>query len=385
MGALTSKPFTFTARSWELSDRLSYDFTDTFFSAIKVSFRGSSVIRILPEFTQFMISEWISDRARFSYDAVSAAGQKSDTLFGVTINSFSVFWVGYFFKRFPDFFNSAVGCHYADLVAAKRLSNLLYFGGSSLRVITTYDFRHYCTDYQKFLSQAASFKYFFLIGFSLRYQLPVLAASFRRLSQQPDSGFFNFGFYTNNLLNEVNLGFRPFDLMSFSRAKSRISRFFFKNIKEAAVITTPQLACLFPAKALGISIFSFFDAPATLSFAEVIGFARAPASKSKLFNLSIPHPFSYTALNLRLFQYQKFESFYSSAVYGNTSVFFNNNSRLLDFSSDFLAFTQENRVAYPYVNFYSHYTDFILSSNSLNILVSLRRHIDSRTSFNYYN
>jgi len=385
MGALTSKPFTFTARSWELSDRLTYDFTDTFFSAIKVSFRGSSVMRILPEFSQTMLSEWISDRARFSYDSIALSDQSRDTLAGLDVPLTSVFWLNYFSKRFSTYFSNFFRSPYVDLSAAKRIGSFFQMSGLGLYVARTYDFRSYCVDYFKFCSVVPSFKYVFLVGINLRYQLPVLAASFRKVSAQPDYSFFSFGFFSNNLLNEINLGFRNRDLVDFSRAKSRVSRFFLKNLSSSALITSPQLADLFKNPLFATKVFTFFDLPNSLSFAEINGFStKLNFCTSASGSFSNPHPFSYSAYNIRAGKYQKFESFYSSMFYGNSTFFFKANARVADFFGDFSTFAHKSQLLYFYANFYSHYTDFAFSGNSLNILVSLRRQIDSRSSFSYY-
>lgn len=387
MGALTSKPFTFTARSWELSDRLTYDFTDSFFSPIKVSFRGSTVMRVLPEFSQTIISEWISDRARFSYDSANLTDSKLDNFFIISVHPLSVFWVNYLCKRFPQNFKFFLNQYYADLSSTKRLANCFQFSGfSAVKSAYPYDFRSYCFDSLNFSSQASSFSNFFFVGFNLRYQLPVLAASLRRTSQQPGNNFFNFGFFANNLLSEVNFGFRALDLLNFSRGKSRISRFFFKNFKNSAIIAAPQFFSLFKNKFKFPNTFFFFDIPRSLSSAEVTGFAKLEVfeSPNKFVLPSVPHPFSYIAYNVRSSKYQKFDSFYSSIFYGNITEFFKNNAKLLDFAGDFSTFAPKISLVYPYTNFYSHYTDFIFANHSLNVLIAVRRQIDSRSNFNYY-
>ena len=70
VGALTSKPFAFTARSWELEGTPSIDVTDGLGSNIRVDTRGNEVMRIVPRANEEVNEEWISDKARFSYDAL---------------------------------------------------------------------------------------------------------------------------------------------------------------------------------------------------------------------------------------------------------------------------------------------------------------------------
>ena len=77
VGALTSKPYAFTARSWELHHTYSIDTLDAVGSHIRVDTRGNEVMRILPQAFQPINEEWISDKARFSYDGLKY--QRLDT------------------------------------------------------------------------------------------------------------------------------------------------------------------------------------------------------------------------------------------------------------------------------------------------------------------
>ena len=70
IGALTSKPYAFTARSWELKSVETIDLFDSLCSNIKIDIRGSEVLRVLPINNDFINEEWISDKTRFSYDAL---------------------------------------------------------------------------------------------------------------------------------------------------------------------------------------------------------------------------------------------------------------------------------------------------------------------------
>ncbi len=70
VGALTSKPYAFTARSWELKSTESIDVTDAVGSNIRIDSRGPEVMRILPRLHEEVNEEWISDKARFSYDGL---------------------------------------------------------------------------------------------------------------------------------------------------------------------------------------------------------------------------------------------------------------------------------------------------------------------------
>jgi NADH-quinone oxidoreductase subunit G len=70
VGALTSKPYAFTARPWELHSTESVDVLDAVGSNINVDTRGREVMRILPRLNEAVNEEWISDKTRFACDGL---------------------------------------------------------------------------------------------------------------------------------------------------------------------------------------------------------------------------------------------------------------------------------------------------------------------------
>ena len=70
VGALTSKPYAFQARPWELTKTQSIDVMDAVGSAIRVDARGREVMRILPVVNEAVNEEWISDKTRFVWDGL---------------------------------------------------------------------------------------------------------------------------------------------------------------------------------------------------------------------------------------------------------------------------------------------------------------------------
>jgi NADH-quinone oxidoreductase subunit G len=70
VGALTSKPYQFNARPWELSKTESIDVMDGMGSAIRVDARGREVMRILPRTNEAINEEWISDKTRHVVDGL---------------------------------------------------------------------------------------------------------------------------------------------------------------------------------------------------------------------------------------------------------------------------------------------------------------------------
>jgi len=69
VGALTSKPYTFKARPWELRTNESIDLTDNLGSNLYINFKESEIVRITPKINFELNDNLISDKARFSYDS----------------------------------------------------------------------------------------------------------------------------------------------------------------------------------------------------------------------------------------------------------------------------------------------------------------------------
>jgi NADH-quinone oxidoreductase subunit G len=70
VGALTSAPYEFKARPWELRKTETVDAMDAVGSAIRVDVRGREVMRVLPRLNEEVNEEWISDKSRFIWDGL---------------------------------------------------------------------------------------------------------------------------------------------------------------------------------------------------------------------------------------------------------------------------------------------------------------------------
>ena len=70
VGALTSKPYAFTARPWELTKTETIDVMDALGSSIRVDTKGREVMRIMPRNHDGVNEEWLADRSRFVWDGL---------------------------------------------------------------------------------------------------------------------------------------------------------------------------------------------------------------------------------------------------------------------------------------------------------------------------
>ena len=71
VGALTSRPYAFEARPWELKKTLGIDVSDAVGANIRIDARGREVLRVLPRINDDVNEEWISDKARYMCEGLT--------------------------------------------------------------------------------------------------------------------------------------------------------------------------------------------------------------------------------------------------------------------------------------------------------------------------
>ena len=79
VGALTSKPFRYAARSWELARLKSIAPHDSLGSNLSVQVKQDKVVRVLPFANEAINECWLSDRDRFSYEGLNAKSKVDRT------------------------------------------------------------------------------------------------------------------------------------------------------------------------------------------------------------------------------------------------------------------------------------------------------------------
>ena len=71
VGALTSKPYPFLSRSWELKSVETIDFSDGFGTCIQAHVKNNKIIKITPSYeSNLNTNTWISDKTRFAFDGM---------------------------------------------------------------------------------------------------------------------------------------------------------------------------------------------------------------------------------------------------------------------------------------------------------------------------
>ena len=252
VGALTSKPYAFKARHWELRHFETLDIIDSIGSRIKVSTRGTEVMRILPSQSEAVNEDWITDRTRYCYDGfktqrLHAPLVKLNGEFIPTTWETAFHIAAYFLNTFACSFNDLqANSSYLSLFLDKKLSIFGLFGdlvdsetlvclsdllGSlgSLNLsyqksqILDQDFRSsYLLNISFDLIEKADL--FISVGVNLRLELPLLNLRVRKSFLYAQSLIISFGFLTSLTYQYFQQGTNINSVLSFLDGKSYVSK-----------------------------------------------------------------------------------------------------------------------------------------------------------------
>jgi len=239
VGALTSKPFSFSARPWELNSFETIDILDSFGSNIRIDTRGNTVLRILPRINSTLNENWISDKIRFIVDSFKKKRIKQPYLRinNLTTNYINISWKRAFFfikkKILNSFYGNKQILNYntifffilGDFVDAestlllKKLSNSL--GGSNSLLLQnskkefftknkliSLDFRNNYLFNINIISPN-NFHISILLNTNLRLEAPILNLKLKNLIKLKKLDFyyigsnFNFSFFNKKLGNNI--------------------------------------------------------------------------------------------------------------------------------------------------------------------------------------
>jgi len=134
VGALTSKPYSFTARPWETRKTESIDTMDALGSNIVISTRTGEVMRVLPRLHEDINEEWLADKSRFAYDGLKRQRMISPMIKNASGNLAACTWEDAFYTIadklavIPGDSVAAIAggqCDAESLVALKDLLNKL--------------------------------------------------------------------------------------------------------------------------------------------------------------------------------------------------------------------------------------------------------------------
>lgn len=235
-GALTSKPFAFVARPWELVTIPSADVLDSFMGSVRLDLRGSEILRVLPLINESLNEEWLTDKARFSYDGlkrqriispyVSPSNISSELRFTSLINlnfrgrlkKLTVPFKHVFFQKLCSLFpSSSVGTSSVTVSVGKEvdLESAVLWDGMLRSVFRSVFYRLpdlYSPGESSFLyrvdqSKLLSSRFVTLVGVNLRWESPLLNIKFLRKSRGDGKMIlYSCGVRPVSNLDSVNIG-----------------------------------------------------------------------------------------------------------------------------------------------------------------------------------
>ncbi len=197
VGALTSKPFRYAARTWELQRRGSLSPHDSVGANLVMQVKNNRVLRVVPQTNEAVNECWIADRDRFSYEGLNSADRlgspmiQEDGVWRETDWPTALDFVARALQRVIDVDGaSGIGA----LASAQSTVEELYLLGKLVRALGSdnVDFRVRQTDFTAAgavpqlglaLAEVAQLQGALIIGSTLRKDHPLLAAKLRRAAK----------------------------------------------------------------------------------------------------------------------------------------------------------------------------------------------------------
>lgn len=333
IGALTSKPYAFTARPWELKSTFTYDLFDSVGSNIRVDTRGASVLRVVPHVNESLNENWISDKVRFSYD-----GLRRQRLINPLVQSRSgsfkqVGWPSLFsslkgVKNFTDstFLNRFAGTYENPVHAAQFL-----FGGFSdvralsamasfakklnlnqVSLLPSSHLAHY-SDFRNYLFETSfpsleKSDFCLLIACNPRLESPMLNIRLRRSVLSRSLRVASLGFFPSTTYKVHSFGNSFYKLLNTMEGKSVLCSFLKKSLSPTIIFGETFFSSIQPALVNSFihvirlrtraAINSISSKIANLSSLELgLSFCRAGKSSAEFLKISPRHDKSLFWLN----------------------------------------------------------------------------------------
>ena len=246
VGALTSKPYAFEARPWELKKTETIDVMDSVGSNIRVDSYGWEVKRILPRLNNNINEEWISDKTRFACDGLLKQrldkpykrenGNLKEATWDEIINILSI--------KFKEIDPQYIGGHIGDQVSIETTNSFMSFL-KKLRV-KNYDFR----EKPFYINPENKINYIFnssikaiedsdciiLIGTNPRHEATMLNARIRKTSIKKKLPILSFGDPGDLTYDYKIIGNTVADIKKFVNKEDEASKILLKSKKPIIII-----------------------------------------------------------------------------------------------------------------------------------------------------
>lgn len=372
VGALTSKPYAFVSRPWEISSSEGIDFFDSFLSTVRMDERGLKVIRILPVSNSSNNEIWISDRIRFCYSFQNNQILLNNIIFFDNLSFFvsseqiSILFFLTFSKTNSIVYDFGTPTPLEFQFLCFNFSNFFNKGFTTFNSFSCLrsDFRSSFID--PHLKKPSSYTSmsggaFFVVNFNTRYSFPIFNSFFRlNASSFSTLPVFCFGstFYSN-FTSYSTIGTNPISFIDFLTFKSKLNKLFFERIS--------YFKFIFPEKN-----FSNFNPFVFSNFNNSFSFSNFDFNSSSIIS---------SELNFSSF---KFNSGSSSSIDSDFSFLSYNSSQETNFSPNFspkftfsfesnFSFHESKPLLYPldflisFPNIFSFVSTFLSVDGSLKI------------------
>lgn len=250
VGASTSMPYAFKVRNWEIIYYSNIDFLDSLASSIRLHIYSNKIIRILPLLDEEINEEWITNKARFSYDSLLLNRINYPKI--KYINKLIVFsWdflINYILKWIKRKNNIIIGLlgPFVDIITCLSLKN--FFNIIGISSIITYFKLKWIYDFKFFFFlnntlESLEFLCFFLfVGCDLRLENPLLNIRIKKnynVNKNNELFLYSYGLSLINMNYPIkNLGNSILKFLIFLKGKVRLfSNFFFKSFLSFSFIS----------------------------------------------------------------------------------------------------------------------------------------------------
>jgi NADH-quinone oxidoreductase subunit G len=237
VGALTSMPYAFKQRSWELIFYSNIDFLDSLASTIRLYVYSNKIVRILPLLNESINEEWITNKTRFSYDSlyINRVNYPKFKLINKLIViswDFAIYLFYYFLKKIINKKSNIVASigNFSDLQVTLSLKNFFNsFGCSNIfynfkQLKWIYDFK-YLFQFNNIIEDIECFNFYLFIACDLRLEAPLLNTRLKKnynLNKNNDLFFYSYGLSLKFLTFPIkNLGNNIKKFLLFLEGKQR--------------------------------------------------------------------------------------------------------------------------------------------------------------------
>lgn len=360
VGALTSMPYAFRVRNWETTFYSNIDILDSLASSVRLHIYSNKIIRILPLLDENINEEWITNKARFSYDSLLLNRLNYPKIkflkkYIVFSWDFSINYILKWMNRKNNIIYGVLG-PFSDIITGLSLKS--FFSTIGVSSILTYFKFKWIWDFKFFyllnniLENLEVIRFFLFISCDLRLENPLLNIRIKKnynVNKNNELYLFSYGLSTINLNYPVkNLGSNIIKFLKFLKGKVRtFSNFFFKMFYSFSFINRSFKVYNKPIFFLGHSILMRED---SISFLYSFIFFFKKKFNWKVFNVIVN--------NLGTLSY-------SSVIYNNYNIkkkLFN--GLLYNISSEKIPFDYIDKFTFIiYQGFIKNNSDIYLNSD----------------------